>query len=687
MKAQLTRPGSPIPASSSELSELQVISIPVSTALVKEAMQSRDTSYLKMASSGLLIDLDYSPENSGTWDTLNDGMKIWRIAFHVEGAAVLNLIFTPWTIEKGVKVFTSDRNREQIHGAYTDLNNKRINMLATSEITGDVIVVEMQVPVWCKNYGSFGISGMGCDFKRSNSLTTEKDGWYGWAGLCNVDINCTSNALVQKLKNSVVRIVYKGHERCTGVLINNTGQDGVNYVLTAGHCLTKEENANTAVFYFQYESPYCNGPDGYTGKSISGATIRARSSKVDFALVELLEPIPLSFHPYYAGWDKTGNIPQSGITIHHPLGDVKKVSAEENPLVKSTFGGQYDPDKHWMIRHWESGTTEPGSSGAPFFDQSGRIRGTLTGGLATCESPVEDYFEMFSHDWIDYPAPENQLAVWLDPQNTQPSILDGYDPYSDFWATGDTLNHISKDETLVSAPSGRDLTQFAEQFSESESKMISGLILDVAKSYAAAEDRYIKVKIWSGGDKPGNVVYEQTVFLADLSGEGRNFISFDSVVSAGKSFFAGYELFPDEPADTFATYMVNDRPSGQNTAFVYDGISWLTMTGYTSVNSSFAIFPVVFNSGAIPAENLQDPDIIVYPNPATSFLRIQFSHITTAPVTISLYNFQGQLVYEKEFQAYQHIIPVSLKPLSDGAYIVKILQENKTSFLKVSIVK
>jgi hypothetical protein len=687
LNAQLTRPGSPIPANSGNLSELRVISIPVSTAQREKAMQFQDTSSLKMATSGLMIDLEYSPENSGTWDTLNDGMKIWRLAFHVDRAEVLNLIFSPWRLEKGVKVFTSDRNQKKVNGAYTDLNNKTIDLLATSEIPGDLIVVEMQVPSWCRTYGSLLISGIGCDFKRGNSLKIEKDGWYGWAGLCNEDVNCTSNALVQKLKNSVVRIVYNGHERCTGVLINNTGRDGVNYILTAGHCLTKEENANTAVFYFQYESPFCNGPDGFTGKSISGATIRARSSKVDFALVELLEPVPLSYHPYYAGWDKTDNIPQSGITIHHPLGDVKKVSTEENALVKSTFGGQYDPEKHWLVTNWESGTTEPGSSGAPFFDQFGRIRGTLTGGLATCENPVEDYFEMFSHDWSDYPAPENQLAVWLDPRNTHPSVFDGYDPYSEFWATGDTLNHINEGEGLVSAPYDQDLTQFAEQFSESENKMISGLILDLAKNYAAAEDRYIKVKIWSGGDQPGNVIYEQKVFLADLSGTGRNFISFDSVVSAGSSFFAGCEVFPDSPSDSFATYMVNDRLSVQNTAFVYDGASWLTMSGYASLNSSFAIFPVVFNSSAIPGENRQESDVVAYPNPASSYLRIRFSKLTTAPLTISLYNIQGQLVYEKEFEAYQHIIPVPLKTLSDGAYIVKILQENKTSFLKVSIVK
>jgi hypothetical protein len=330
---------------------------------------------------------------------------------------------------------------------------------------------------------------------------------------------CSIDPVVGTVKNSVVRIVYKGHERCTGTLVNTVQNHKINYILTAGHCFTTEEDANTAVFYFEYESPSCDGPDGDATKSLSGATIRSRSSDVDFALLELLEPIPVSYHPYYAGWDNSGMAPQSAFVIHHPLGDVKKIAEDQDPLTIATFGNRYDPKTHWLVDKWESGTTEPGSSGAPLFDRNGLLQGTLTGGLADCEDPSNDYFQMFSHSWSDYPEPERQLAIWLDPLKTKRKSLAGYDP---------------------------------------------------------------------GNNTPG-------------------------------------PAFED-----------------------------------------FAV---------------------AYPNPASTVIQVRFREMIPEPVQISMYNLQGQMVYDQSFGAYQHMIPVSLYGISDGIYIIRIRMINEDRYIKVAVLK
>jgi hypothetical protein len=57
------------------------------------------------------------------------------------------------------------------------------------------------------------------------------------------------------------------------------------------------------------------------------------------------------------GWNHSGNGPTSTVTIHHPEGDVQKISFDNNPPTKS--GTQ------WHIRTWDDGVTEPGSSGCP----------------------------------------------------------------------------------------------------------------------------------------------------------------------------------------------------------------------------------------------------------------------------------------------------------------------------------
>jgi V8-like Glu-specific endopeptidase len=376
-------------------------------------------------------------------------MKIWRTSFKVKDASMLNLLFSPYQVNKGVTIYLYDRKQEVVLGAFSDINNKTFNKLATAQIPGDELIIEIQVPSYLDNFGQLGISGLGCDFTDFIRKRLLKDVFYGTSGSCNVDIHCISDPLVRELKNAVVRIMYNGTQRCTGTLVNNTRQDGAYYILTAGHCINREDEANAAVFYFDYESPYCDGPDGKAMKSLSGATLKATGDNLDFSLLELLEPIPYHYNAYYAGWDYTGKAPVSGFTIHHPNGDVKKYSQENHPISVSNYDSEYNNNTHWLVRHWDSGTTEPGSSGCPLFDKYGHIVGTLTGGYADCDNSVLDYFQMFSHSWDDFLSQNRQLACWLDPPEEGRGFLNGFDPFREFRLTGDTLSNILKNEDLV----------------------------------------------------------------------------------------------------------------------------------------------------------------------------------------------------------------------------------------------
>jgi hypothetical protein len=145
----------------------------------------------------------------------------------------------------------------------------------------------------------------------------------------------------------------------------------------------------------------------------------------------LSEDIPIDYEPYYAGW----NIDTIGIenttTIHHPSGDVKKITKDFDSPVTGNYGDTYDEDTHWRIKQWDIGTTEGGSSGAPLFDQNKRIIGDLTGGEASCDYNYNDYFAKISHSWNDFGNADHQLENWLDPNNTYFRAIDGYYPYQD----------------------------------------------------------------------------------------------------------------------------------------------------------------------------------------------------------------------------------------------------------------
>ena len=699
---QLSIPGHPYPLEYKGSPNLKVYDITVTEEQKTKARTADEQSLLKPAKSGLLVDVLFSPGNSGLWDTLPDGMTIWRAAFHIEGASMINLVFSPYQLNKGVRVFLFDRKQQMVLGAFTDLNNKQFNKLATAYIPDDTIIVEIQVPRYQGSLGLIGISGIGCDFLNTKNTTSFQHGWFGESGACNADIKCINDSLVQVQKNAVVRIVFNGSERCTGTLLNNTLQDGINYLLTAEHCINKEAAANTAVFYFDYESPYCDGPDGNIHKSLSGSTIRATGDKLDFTLLELLEPVPFTYQAYYAGWDYSGYQPASGFVIHHPLGDVKKFSREDHPLKVANFGQGYADYTHWRVSHWEKGTTEKGSSGAAFFDEYGRIVGTLSGGAADCISPEEDYFQMFSHSWNDYPDQEKQLACWLDPLNLDKGYLEGFDPFADFRSTGDTLTNILHGELLTletgtlawGSYSGHNsglVTGFAEKFSVSDNIKMPGLLLHVAKNYVTSLSSVINIKVWSGTGTPDEVLIETSVPLAYLAEDTLNFVEFDSILSVSGEFFAGYELEYNTPQDTFATYMAGNRLAEPvNSAFIYDGSQWQSLVDYTGgvVNSSFAIMPVVFDSipGSDAVSEFDDP-VIAFPNPADSQMWLEFHERTTLPMQVTMFNLQGQLVLERNYGPYQRIILLRLLNISSGIYLLRVKEGSLTHNLKVAIIK
>jgi hypothetical protein len=612
---------------------------------------------------------------------------------------MISLILSPFRVSKGVRIFISNETQQKVLGAFSDLNNHDNGMFATGHIPGDLLAVEIQVPPYVSDPGEFTISGIGCDFKPGSNLKQTTDEWYGASGSCNADISCFPLPEYQRVKDAVVRIVYLGDERCTGTLVNNTLNDGRNYVLTAGHCIETEAVANSAVFYFGYESPYCDGPDGSSERSVSGATLRARGGDLDFALLELIEPPPFTYHPYYAGWDRSVVPPASGYSIHHPLGDVKKISLDEDPITVSTFTGLFNPQTHWKISRWATGTTEAGSSGAGLFDSQNRLRGTLTGGEASCSYSVNDYFQMFSHSWQDYPDSDQQLAWWLDPLHSATTFTGGYDPYAAFRESGDTLSNIQGNEAVGMVSAGLDwgswsghnsghYTQFAEHFTATGK--IQGVLLDVAQNHVASASSVMVVKIWSAKGRPEETLIEKEVPLTDLLAGHTSFIAFDSAVTVADSFFAGYTLFYGSPPDTFALSMASERTiSGISTAWLFDG-TWRTLAAASNgdVISSYAISPLIYDSlpPVIPPPVFPEP-VRIYPNPAQSVCRIEFNALNPGEVHISVFDLQGDLVETYSYGAYQRIFTIDTSGYRSGVYVVRISQGSKLYREKLVIIR
>ncbi len=370
-----------------------------------------------------LIQSDISPEKDGEWTKVAEG-KIWRLKIKSPGAFSLNFLLEPFHLPKEAKLFLYSADSSFVVGAITDKNNKKSLKLPIQAIPGDEIYIEYFLPKNINFKNDFRISQIGYDFKNAFGVQT--------AGACEVNINCPEGDNWQTDKRAVARMLINNQFYCTGSLINNARYDGKPYLLTAEHCVHYQADAEKTIFYFNYESAKCTGTTSDTIQTVSGSEVIAtgKNEKLDFSLLQLSSDPPETYQPYYAGWNRSSTPPNNVSCIHHPDGDIKKISRDYDTTLVGDFGDGYDINSHWQILKWDLGTTEGGSSGSPLFNNKHQIVGDLTGGEANCTIPVNDYFSRIDRAWQDYSDPFYQLKNWLDPINSGVEEIGGFDPYS-----------------------------------------------------------------------------------------------------------------------------------------------------------------------------------------------------------------------------------------------------------------
>ena len=69
---------------------------------------------------------------------------------------------------------------------------------------------------------------------------------------------------------------------------------------------------------------------------MNGADFRAAREESDFLLLELRQQIASAINTTYLGWDRSNALPNSMVGIHHPAGDVKKISFATGTSVART---------------------------------------------------------------------------------------------------------------------------------------------------------------------------------------------------------------------------------------------------------------------------------------------------------------------------------------------------------------
>lgn len=379
------------------------------------------------------IEVNITPETHGNWENLPNGNALWRIRLQSLGAKSLNLGFTEFFLPSQSSLILYTPDQKIVRGPFTPADNEEHNQLWTPVILSSDLVIELQVPQSKKSAVQLRLTSVNHDFM--GFLDPE-------SGSCNLDVICGAGDGWEVIDNyrdiiqSVAMYTRNGTRNCTGFLVNNTRQDCTPFFMTADHCGMDENTAPSMVAYWNFESPECRQPNtvASSGTGVgsldifnTGAILRATAGATDFTLLELDDPVAEEANAFFAGWDTKESAPANAVCIHHPNTDEKRISFENDPLNLADQGGNASTTGNYLaINDWDIGTTEPGSSGAPLFDQTTkRVIGQLFGGQAACGNDDYDVYGRFAISYVGNGTPEASLQTWLDPDGTGLSAIDG----------------------------------------------------------------------------------------------------------------------------------------------------------------------------------------------------------------------------------------------------------------------
>jgi hypothetical protein len=356
--------------------------------------------------------------------TEQNGTRTYSYQITADGAFSINLIFDRFQLKPGSKLYLYNSDRTMLIGPITDAQNPRSGSeFWTDLVQGSTLLIDLQEPIAGSGTSELHLSAVVHAYKNLFP-NTNKD--FGNAGACHPNMVCYP--AFQFEGDGVAMILTSGGGRaCTGSIVNDMRQSFRSFFLTADHCTGG--NTDSWLIRFNYQSTTCTpGVDDLDVVTLNGTTFRAKWSNSDFALFELTQQVPPDVNTTYNGWNRGAATTKDNFGIHHPRGDVKKISFTNADTQVGSYGS--GTSTH-VISYWNNlGVTDPGSSGSPLFDGNRRIVGQLHGGPSVCGgNDLRDYYGRVFTSWTGGGTPTTRLSDWLDPDNTTSvSVTNGVKP-------------------------------------------------------------------------------------------------------------------------------------------------------------------------------------------------------------------------------------------------------------------
>ncbi len=350
------------------------------------------------------------------WSALSDGSSLAVAELSVPGSKGLRLALSPQSLPAGIELRVAAANGlGPVFGPFSraQIDADRLGVISPEAnapywlpaVGGNTVRLELAAAANVNPQGAaLEITSVSVLIDSPRESVAKHLADVGSSGACNIDISCSDSPLSPTVAKYLFTNGQGSTFLCTGGLLNDTGNTGTPWFITAAHCVDNGSDASTMQFYWNFRSSSCGGgPITPLSETFGGATLLSTDEAYDTSFMRLNQAPPTSAR---AGWNGQDVTQVQNVTgIHHPSGDLQKISFGQ--LIAYT--GIIDPaidDSHFVIE-WQSGVTEPGSSGSGIFNTSNQLLGVLTGGFSSCGAPDgQDFYGRFDkmfatlNDWL-----------------------------------------------------------------------------------------------------------------------------------------------------------------------------------------------------------------------------------------------------------------------------------------------
>jgi len=389
------------------------------------------------------------------------------------------------------------------------------------------------------------------------------------------------------------------------------------------------------------------------------------------------------------------------VGIHHPWGDVMKISIEDDPA--TAVAPFFIPPPNPPLNHWEvffdDGITEPGSSGSPLFDQDHRVVGQLTGNndaAAGCNEP-DAIYGMLSVSWnagFDVWLTNDPAVVTTDlisipfiPEpgdvvvcNTNRTInLNNAPPTASHdvsWSTTSNLTIVSSGQDFITvryAGSGNGVGTITATVTNDNT-----VLCPVSRSFTRQvqagpfSSTQITVSGTAGVCKGTEYTYTANVPFGHKSGYSYSWT------------YPSNWIFVSQSANTIRlrTPLYTTPDGGTVRVSANNGCGASGFSGVT-------VFPIECGGGfLVAASPFADTDLFKsYPNPNSDVLTIEKNDqaIDIGSYSVELYDYSGKRI--RTTNTSDSRVHLHTRNLPEGNYVLRIIYENGILTRRVVVVR